>query len=345
MSHCSSGSRTQSSSSLALFDQPVRGRDRATVLGAMIGFFFALMSTQPINAQTCSSFVLLGARPIGSFSTTANINCPGSVGLQWGDGVGTSTSADSLLDTHTYTSAGPWYVQVNGGGAAASQFLSYANLAVPMGVFSGRSGTPAIAPIAVFVVGAPMNTSVPITITCMNVIDPNGNPVTAESLNISCSSPTAMPSLSTTIDCTFNDNKVAACLPLLESGGPVPSTNTTTLDVNITPSGLGSTGIYSSVKRQRKPGSLLVPITTSILLVPLTFFGVRQRKFRSALMLSFAVALCLSLTSCGGGFIPPAGVSAETTPGTYLVTVQVSSTNPDFIQTSLIVPITVVPTQ
>jgi hypothetical protein len=355
MSHCSSGSRTQSSSSLALFDRPMRDRHLVFILGMVIAFCVALTGAQTISAQ-CSTISLLGALPVGTFSTNLNVTCGGSESgsLDWGDDSsfsGVSGASGTIAQNHTYVNSGPWYISVNVGSGAAQQYLSFPSSAVPTGVFSGTTTT-VMAAIAATASGAVPSsptmpaTSIRITVSCANnAVGADGAVVPLQTLNITCSlltsnGPSTSGSVAASTTCQSDPTLPnSLCVP---DGVGSPET----LTFNITTSGLGGTAPFARLRSHHEPRSPLPVVAWAFGMIPVAFLRRSWRKkFTSALMLSLIATLALSLTSCGGGFIPPGGASAQTPPGTYLVTVLISSTMPGFVQTSLIVPITVVPTQ
>jgi hypothetical protein len=352
MSHCSSGSRTQSSSSLALFDQPVRGRDLAIVFRTVIGFIVALTGVQTICAQTCSTMSLQGAPPVGTFSTTLNVSCTGAGTIDWDDGSTFAGPLGAAVESHSFGNSGPWYISVSDFPAGAEQFLSFPNSAVPAGVFSGKT-----IPFNAIIAAASWNSNTgdqisPITVSCGNVVGPDGSAVTG--LNISCSSDATY--VTATTECTMNNgaqNPNNLCSPEVgrgdtRPGGALPRrvaanqvNSSEMFTVNVTTSGLAGTAPFASRNRETERPWLLPSIACALLIYPFAFPRSRTRK----LMLSLIAILGLSLISCGGGFVPPPGATAQTAPGTYLVTVQISSTAPGFVQISLIVPLTVLPTQ
>jgi hypothetical protein len=349
MSHCSSGSRTQSNSLLVLFDQLVRGRDLAIVFGIVIGFFFALAGTQSVGAQACSTISLQGAPPVGTFSTNLNVTCGGSESgfLSWGDDSsfsGTSGPSGAITQSHAYVNSGPWYLSVSVGSGTAQQYLSFPTSPVPSGVFSGTT-TKVMSAIAAAAQDVPAGKDINITVGCANVVGPDGAAVPLQTLNITCSlmnstgsstSGTVTASTTCQVD-SSSPNQL--CIP---DGVGSPES----LSFLITTSGLAGTPPFARLRPQHEPRSPLPVVAWAFGIIPVAFFKRSWRKkVTSALMLSLIVTLGLSLTSCGGGFTPPAGASAQTASGTYLVTVLISSSMPGFVQTSLIVPITVVPTQ
>jgi hypothetical protein len=357
MSHCSSGSRTQSSSLLVLFDQLVRGRGFPIVFRIAIGFIVALTGAQTICAQACSTPVSLqGAPPVGTFSTALNVTCGGgeSFGINWGDNStfsGQSDQSGVIADSHAYPSSGPWYISVTAGSGAAQQYLSFPNSPVPSGVFSGTTTT-VVAAIAATAFGAGPGsptmpaTSIPITVGCApNVVAPDGTIVPLQTLNISCllltsAGQSASGTVTASTTCHPDDSRNQLCVPDNGVGSPE------TLTFDITTSGLAGTPPFARLRPQHVPRSPLPVAAWVFGIIPVAFLRRSWRKrFTSALMPSLIVMLGLSLTSCGGGFTPPPGASAQTPSGTYLVTVLISSNMSGFVQTSLIVPITVVPTQ
>jgi len=242
-----------------------------------------------------------------------------STTIDWGDGT-PKTSGTS--GSHTYGSPGAFTITVTAidtlglvGGASESVT---AIPQPPQAVVAGQSSS---APVTV--VPPPQAVGVTVTFDCSVVTGPSlSSPVTPESLGISCSS---------------SPVKLAA--------------NTNTIPVSITTTGSASALLSSPLKH-------LLPLYAGWFPLPgLVFLGLgissrgpNRRKLSGYLTLAVLSLLVVLLVSCGGGFTqPPSTSQTQATPaGSYFVTLvdtPVQGATTGFVQTSLIVPLTVTAAQ
>ena len=298
-------------------------------------FLFVIVAALYPAAFAQCSLTVQGVFPFTTFATqrtvTATADCgAGTVGISWGDlnDQNTSSGTSPLVINHTFSNVGPQlhFVSVSGSDGSATEYLSFQTEPDPSATFAGAQSSQVTAPVAVL----PLPTSptpppsiAPITIhfECGSAIDSNGNfypDASAAPLYITCDS-----------------------IPENVPFAPNQAQNVT---VEVGTSGLAST--FGSVRFPTKETCAAWAVT------PIVFFlGVRIRRRRARLGSLLGVCailyLSLSITSCGGGFSSPSGTQA-TQAGKYqvnVISVPNGSTPTGFVQTTLIVPLTVSQTQ
>ncbi len=285
-----------------------------------------------LHAPTCT----LSLQGTSSFlMVAANANCTDPqqeslvTTLNWNDGSTTAGNGGVLVVNKTYSAVQivtPYIVTVTT--IDTSQLTG--TMQVPlylsplMTAFAGQSaGVPIQNVPAQSLAGGPVQ----VVFTCYTVTDSNGHPSSPESLGISCSSSPSVitldraQSVTITVDTTGSANSVA-----------------------------------QASRRANWFYAFLLPIPAFLLL------GVRCRTARTrstgipTYFAVFTAAVILQLSiSCGGGFTTPKVTPTSSTPaGSYQITVvdnvvgcqTTPCQNPSgFIQTTLIVPLTVSPTQ
>jgi hypothetical protein len=295
-------------------------------------FLFAIVAVLYPPAFAQCSLKVQGSPPTGTFTTqrtvTATADCGAGaiVFINWGDpnDPNNLSGTSPLVVNHTFSSVNQqlYFITVFGRGEVpATAYLSFQTDPAPSATFAGAQSSQVTAPVAVLPlppIGPPViNPPITIHFECGSAIDSNGNfypDASAAPLYITC-------------------NSIPANVPF----APNQAQN---VIVEVGTSGLAST--FGSVRFPTKETYAAWAMT------PIVFFlGVRIRRRRARLgsLLGVCAILCLSLsiTSCGGGFSSPSETQA-TQAGQYQV--NVISVVPDgFVQTTLIVPLTVSPTQ
>jgi hypothetical protein len=313
------------------FDSSRPSRNCAAGTVRYLLFLFVIVAALYPAAFAQCSLKVQGVFPFTTFATqrtvTATADCgAGTVGISWGDpnDQNNSSGTSPLVINHTFSNVGPQlhFVSVSGGdGSTATEYFSFQTDPAPSATFAGAQSSQVTAPVAVLPlppIGPPViNPPITIHFECGSAIDSNGNfypDASAAPLYITC-------------------NSIPANVPF----APNQAQN---VIVEVGTSGLAST--FGSVRFPTKETYAAWAMT------PIVFFlGVRIRRRRARLgsLLGVCAILCLSLsiTSCGGGFSSPSGTQA-TQAGQYQV--NVISVVPDgFVQTTLIFPLTVSPTQ
>jgi hypothetical protein len=280
--------------------------------------------------------LLLQAAPPPNFLTiTAVVNCidPGGLTvtttIDWGDQSSFNSDTGSVTVTHTYAANPPCLIvgnaqipictisvtatsdDVNTG--AVSGIVDLTAPPNPPPVFAGQSSV-----VQVLIDGTPAGLQV--TFECTTVTDSSGGVHQAADLGITCESnpPTII----------FDPIQPQTVSVVIHTTGPA------------------SASLAPAMRQGDFFYALLVPLP------PLFLVGMRVRTARprtgAALQYAGMVAvtiLILMLSSCGGGFRQPQVVGQATPPGNYQVTI-IDQPTPgqsftDFVQTSLIVPLTV----
>jgi len=288
-----------------------------------------------VNQTPACSLSLQGAGSSESlfnnnqFKINGNANCTDAQGssltttLDWGDGSPPSSqTGGSFLLPHVYGSSLPNYpVTVSSTDSLGLQGSAFYNLLLiptsqqPHAVFAGQSTVVTIS------ITGPQGLEV--TFSCPTVTDSVGNVEQASDVGIECSSD---PSI-----ITF-------------TGAP----QTVTIDIQTTGPALARLFPAARPHSWLDASWFSPPWMVLLLLVILGAGTVRRpRPFRRA-RLAFAllpVAIGL-LASCGGGFSLPKA-RAQTRPGSYQLTIvdEPVGSAPGFVQTSLIVPLTIAPYQ
>jgi hypothetical protein len=298
---------------------------------------FAAFIPTPASAQglliPCT--LLVQAAPPPNFLTiTAVVNCVDPGGLtvtttiDWGDGSSFNTDTGSLTVQHTYAVNPLCFIgnaqipictigvtatsdDVNTG--AVSAIIDLTAPPNPPPVFAGQSSV-----VQVLIDGTPAGLQV--TFECTTVTDSSGGIHQAADLGITCDSnpPTII----------FDPIQPQTVSIAIHTTGPASG--------SLTPGMRHGNFVYA----------VLLPLLASFLL------GMRSgtARWRSGAALQCAgigtvMILILMFSSCGGGFRQPQVVGQATPPGNYQVTI-IDQPTPgqsftDFVQTSLIVPLTV----
>ncbi len=286
-----------------------------------------------LHPPTCT----LSLQGTGSFLTVAaNANCtdpqqePLVTTVDWSDGSTTGAIGGSLAVNKTYGAVQivtPYLVTVTSMDTSELTGTTQAPLYLSpmMSAFAGQSANVPIQNLPVQSL-APGNYA-KVSFSCTTVSDSNGHVLSAASLGISCSS---TPSV-----ITLNQ----------------PQSVTITID---------TTGAATALGPASRPANwsyaLLLPIPAFLLLGMRCRTALTRRPGIHTYIAVFAVAAMLSLSiSCGGGFTAPKVTQTSGTPtGSYQVSVVDMlvgcQTTPcpntgGFVQTTLIVPLTVSPTQ
>jgi hypothetical protein len=295
-------------------------------------FLFSIVTALYPAAFAQCSLKVQGSLPTGTFTTqrtvTATADCGAGaiVFVNWGDpnDPNNLSGTSPLVVNHTFSSVNQqlYFITVFGRGEVpATAYFSFQTELDPSAAFAGDKPSQVTAPIAVLP-PPPAEPSVinpPITIhfECGSAIDSNGNfypDASAAPLYITCNSIPA--------NVSFASNQAQNITVEVGTSGPAST---------FTAARLPTKEIYAAWAM------------TSIVF----FLGVRIRRRRARLgsLLGACAILCLSLsiTSCGGGFSSPSMAQA-TQAGQYQVNV-ISVVPEGFVQTTLIVPLTVSPTQ
>ncbi len=295
---------------------------------------FALVAfvRTPASAQTAPTCTLLlqGSNPANPLTVTAVVNCVGTVGsitISWGDDSSTFSSGASITATHTYAAAlkcefpglklpVPGICEVDVDADQVPAVSGYVDLTAPAAtpVFNGQSWD-----LNVSIFGEPEGFQV--TFECTTVTDSSGGVQPASNLGITCdSSPSTI-----------------AFDPLDQQPQPVK------IGINTSGTAIGS--LNPAMRRGNILYALLLPLSAFLILGGRVG---RVRSYRSAIskyvMTGTVMLVIVFFSSCGGGFTPNQPVQS-TPAGSYIVTVvdtPVSGQNTmGFVQTSLIVPLTV----
>ncbi|MFZ0320555.1 MAG: FG-GAP-like repeat-containing protein [Candidatus Sulfotelmatobacter sp.] len=275
------------------------------------------------QAPSCTLAVQGATNPL-TITAVATCNDPQgtplTTSINWGDGSAPATGAGgSLTATHTYTQAGTYSVAVAStdtsglqGGVASSTTLLTAGQGPPP-IFAGQTATfPATLP--------PGPTSLSVQFVCTTVTDSQGNVQQASALGITCTSPV---------------------IPLQSVAQSITVTISTT--------GASAALARPNLWHRSWSYAFWLPFPAVFLagLSSIRIRRLRQGTSRYLLLVTLGVLFSF-LVGCGGGFNLPQVTSTTTPAGSYKVTVvdnPVNTTNPTgFVQTSLIVPLTVSPT-
>ena len=242
-----------------------------------------------------------------------------STTINWGDGTELSGTGGS----HTYANVGAFTITVTA--IDTLELVGSTSESVtaiqqpPQSTFAGQSSS---APVTV--IPPPQSVGVTVTFDCISVTGPGlTGSVTPDSLGISCSS---------------SPVKLVA--------------NTNTVPVNISTTGAAAARMTSPVKRVLPLYALWLPLPGFVFLgLGISGRAPNRRKVLRYLTLALLSALVVLLVSCGGGFTQPPSTRSQkqaTPAGTYFVTLvdtPVQGATTSFVQTSLIVPLTVSATQ
>jgi hypothetical protein len=276
------------------------------------------------QAPTCAPNLQGTADPL---TITAVANCTDPQGesltitVDWGDGSPQTTiSGGSAQASHTYSQTGTFTIVFTStntsalkGTATVSTTLASA-VQGPPPIQAGQTATfPATLP------AGPTSTSV--QFTCTTVTDSQGNVQQASALGISCTSP-VIPLTSEAQTVTITLSTTGGSSARLDLAPPDPSF-------------------------RNWLAALWLPIP-AMFLIGMSVGRVRRpRRCMQYLLLATVGMLLVLLVGCGGGFTAPQVTSSTTPAGSYTVTAvdnPVNSGNTTgFVQTSLIVPLTVSP--
>jgi Ig-like domain CHU_C associated len=290
-------------------------------------------ATATITINLTCTLVVQGAgapAPSNPLSITATATCTDVPGqsfttlIYWGDGTPPATGTGSLTASHTYSGypAAGYYVvsaQATATSGITTTTVSPVSLVQPQevtGVFPGQTSEIEAS------LSTPGKGNLDVTFECTTITDSSGNVSQASALGIECGS---IPS------------------PVLLTSKP----QQVTITIGTTGPATGTVGSMS--KRAHWPVAIWLPLAALVL------FGTgwrRPQRHRGgpAMWLTGGVLVILVLlfTSCGGGFNSPAVTETATPAGSYQVTVvsQPASgqSTTGFVQTSLIVPLSVSPT-
>ena len=284
-----------------------------------------------VGAPTCSSLTI-GPGTTGlqiTFTATCSATTVGT-SINWGDNSAVTTGTTAAVSTtHTYAAIGTYSLTLTAtsssgqsGGPAFAQ-VTLVSASTPPPVFSGQSSdTP------LMLTAPPNSTNNPVVkFECTTVTVVGGATESASDLGLECTSDPPTMTLtdtpqSVTISVQTSGTATELRAPVLKHMAPLYASW-------FAFPGLMFTGLWAGVASRRK-NSLLRYLALGLL----------------ASLLIFAV-------SCGGGFTPPAssttgggsGSKQATPPGKYFVTVvdvpAQGSAPTGFVQTSLIVPLTV----
>jgi len=252
-------------------------------------------------------------------------NSPLTTSIDWKDGSAPSSGpGGSLTATHTYSLPlqSSYIITVNTTDSLGLQgAISNSTILVPAsqvpGAFSGQGTS-----FTLNLTSPPPSPTEQVTFECTTVTDSSGNVQDASAIGISCgSTPT----------------------PITLSSVP------TSVTINIQTNGLAVANT-NSLDRKAWLYAVCLPL-------PGLFFwcfGLGKRLSRRRALIRYGAqvliaGLLLQLVGCGGGFTLPAAKPPSSTPaGNYQITIvdnPVNSNTSGFIQISLIVPLTVSPTQ
>jgi hypothetical protein len=292
--------------------------------------FTALAQTSGVNPCTLE---VEGATPPATFGATppksvnANVTCttPATdsfISLDWGDGTFTTVSSATLATDHTYglTPPSSYIVQVNQEDGNSEKFVSFPTVQTPSSTFSGQS---TFVTAQVLASDSTAASKIAFDVKCGNVIDSNGHVfLDAKGLNIICKGQN---------------------LPLTVTNH---STTPTLITIEVSTSGPALQATSLRNFNSRYVAAFLFIPAFSFLLLRRSAKRIRRPSFL-AVCVFFIVPLLVS--SCGGSFRSPTITQTATPAGSYQVTVLTvcTSTTPDptFVQTTLIVPLTVSPYQ
>jgi hypothetical protein len=246
---------------------------------------------------------------------------PLTTSIQWGDGSSPATGAGgSLTATHTYAQAGTYSVAVASTDTSGLQGTTSSSTTLP----TPGQGPPPITPgqTATFPATLPPGPpSVSVQFACTTVTDSQGNVQQASAIGITCTSPV---------------------IPLQSVAQNITVTISTT--------GPSAAALARpNIRHGSWSYAFWLPFPALFLVGVSSVRGRRLRRGSSRYLLLATLGVLLSLlVGCGGGFNLPQVTSTTTPAGSYQVTVvdnPVNTANPTgFVQTSLIVPLTVSPT-
>jgi hypothetical protein len=322
------------------FDSSRPSRNCAAGTVRCLLFLFVIVTAFYPAALADCTITVQGSLPPESFTAqqtvTATATCAGGfANIAWGDGTQSSSGPSPVVANHTFTIAvpppppqpppPPYFVQVtNLEETPAAAYLAFPP--APAATFAGDNPqiTAPVGVIAPNEPASPMAPAISIHFECDTVVDSDGTVYNA-----------AQASSVLHLDChaTPNANVTYA-----------PNQQQQPVTVEVATSGLAST--FSSVRFPTKEIYAAWTMAPILLLLSVT---VRRRRAKMQPMLGICAILCLSfsVTSCGGGF-SSTSLMQPTPSGQYqvnVISVPNGSTPTGFVQTTLIVPLTVSQTQ
>jgi sugar lactone lactonase YvrE len=243
--------------------------------------------------------------------------------LSWGTGSPDQTNSGSLIVTRTLAPAAvPYTVTVTS--TDISQLMGSASLFLflspTMSVFAGQA-----AKVSINVPGQSSGTPISVSFQCTSVIDSNGTVSLPSALGISC--------VSTPPVITLGQSPQSVTIAIQTTGA--------------------ATTIAQNVKHDDWTYAFLLPFS-ALLWLGAARRTTRARRTGFTCLFVVCGVILLLFTSCGGGFTSPPKVTQQSTPpGNYQITIKGVPSCPGgtcqnftgFIQYTLIVPLTVSPTQ
>jgi Ig-like domain CHU_C associated len=300
----------------------------------------ATVTVTPALAPVCALNSFRGTETsdfLKRFTVSAMISCidpqhePLTTSVDWGDGTIDTKPVGAFSDQHTYKVFGTYLVQVTStnisglqGHVTPSPFLTLIpTSAAPPPIFAGQSTKVTV----LLTQEETRPAGLQVQFECTTVTDSNGKPHQASELGIDCNS------IPPTITFTASLN-----------GQSVP--------IEIHTSGAASGSLVPGMKHRTWFYAFWLPLPALVLLGGGFSVARSSRRgiFHYVALGSLLVLLLLSFTSCGGGFTAPK-ITQATPAGDYQVTVidqpdpSVTQKTTGFVQTSLIVPLTVLPFQ
>ncbi len=278
-----------------------------------------------IQPPTCT-LSIRGSLPSQLLTITATVNCIDpqnetlTTTVDWGDQTSTTMDGGVVVVTHTYATNGTYLLAVTSTDTSELQgqvpaYVTIQGTQNPTSVFAGQTAT-----VTVSFIGAPPNLLV--TFECTTVTDSNGGVRQAADLGIACNS---------------NPQQVSL------------TGSSQNVDILIHTTGAGTGALLPQAGHQSVLYAMWLPLSSLFALC----VGMKTRrcgkKRNSRLLALLAVVIATMLvTSCGGGFTLPGGAQG-TPPGNYQITVidqpVPGQSSSGFVQSSLIVPLNVMPAQ
>jgi hypothetical protein len=261
-----------------------------------------------------------------SCTDVTNPPLPLATTLDWGDQTPPVTvSGGSLTATHTYLSADNYILNVKGvnslgleGDKTAYLNLKPLVLNPPLVIFQGQS--------ARFIAGVSSPGPVQVNFECTVIVSSSGVVRKASDLGISCNAMSQPITLSES-----RSSPTQVTIVIQTTGGAL---------ARLSPGDAHRGMLYTC----------LLPVSGVIVMVGGASSSRRRRKSSRFLAILSMMLLLGPIVSCGGGFTAPKNVQTGTPAGSYQISVVdvLASTSPNtgaFVQTTLIVPLQVVPFQ
>jgi YVTN family beta-propeller protein len=280
-------------------------------------------ATISVNQPPSCTLGIQGSTPDQLLMITATVHCvdPQSEALtttvDWGDQQSTTTDGGVVVLTHTYSVKGIYLLTVTSMDISELQgqvpaYVSVPGPQNPASVIAGQSTT-----VTISFTGAPPNLQV--NFVCSTVTDSNGTIRQAAELGIAC-----------------NSNPLTVTL----TGNPQ------NVDIVIHTTGTGTGSLLPDAGHRGVLYAMWLPLSSLFALCATMKISRRKKKdFRLLALVGLAITIVF-VASCGGGFtVPPS--TQGTPPGNYQVTVidqpVPGQSSNGFVQSSLIVPLNVVP--